>query len=437
MQNGSDQDVLLMKKQVVDDVKRISDSYNKLDTQPVQSATMEFIPVEEYKKSMPQFGHLYRGNVCPVNCEAFGIPEMVSKGEKVKFKVVTKDQSCRLHHKGGSEVVIQAQSSRGDVTPVEVKDNKDGSYSASFVANEVGEVKLSVTIKGQQIKGSPFNVKVRRNYTTIDKPSKVANEGGRMGQPWDIAFSRDGMWAVTDESNHCVWIFDREDQLVRKFGSKGTDNGKFNCPYGVAFDANNHLYVTNFYNHRVQKFEISGKFMIMFDTKGSGNVQLTNPLSITVHNDKVYIGECWGSRISVFQLDGQFSHITGSGHLNSPHYIAVNTNDQLIVADCGHHCISIFTLDGNYVGKFGTQGTGRGQLTKPSGIAIDMYGFILVTEGNNRESIFDKDGISICSFGSKGSDHGQFSSPRQIAISPTGDIYICDTCNRRIQIFST
>ena len=46
----------------------------------------------------------------------------------------------------------------------------------------------------------------------------------------DIAFSSDGMWAETDDTNHCVWIFNNEDQLVRKFGSKGTDNGKFNHP---------------------------------------------------------------------------------------------------------------------------------------------------------------------------------------------------------------
>ena len=435
MKNGSDQETLLMKKQVVDDVKRISDSYNKLDTQPVQSADMEFIPVEEYKKSMPKFGNLFHDNVCPVNCEAFDIPEIVSKGEKVKFKVVTKDQSCHLYHKGGSKVVVQAQSS---ITPVEVKDNKDGSYSASFVANEVGEVKLSVTIKEQQIKDSPFNVKVRRNYATIDKPSKVVNPDEKMGQPWGIAFSWDGMWAVTDFTNHCVWIFDREDQLVRKFGSYGTDNGKFNRPFGVAFDANNHLYVTDFNNHRVQKFEISGKFMILFGTIGSGNGQLTNPLGITVHNDKVYVAECQGNRISVFQLDGQFSHIIGSGQLGNPHYIAVNTNDQLIVADYSHHCISIFTLDGNYVGKFGTQGTGRGQLSSPSGIATDMYGFVLVTDNtNNSALIFDKDGVFVHSFGSKGSGHGQFSSPCQIAINPTGDIYVCDAVNKRIQIFST
>jgi len=32
------------------------------------------------------------------------------------------------------------------VIPVEMKDNKDGSYSASSVANHVGELRLSATI---------------------------------------------------------------------------------------------------------------------------------------------------------------------------------------------------------------------------------------------------------------------------------------------------
>ena len=437
MKNGSDQEAMLMKKQVVD-VKRISDSYNKLDTQPVQSATMEFVPVEEYKKSMPQFGHLSHGDVCPMNCEGLGIPEMVSKGKKVNFKIATKDQ--RNHHcqKGGSKVVIQSQSSRGDVTPVEVKDNKDGRYSASFVANQVGEVKLSVTIKGQQIKGSPFSVKVHGKYNTIDKPSKVVNEGGRMGQPFGIAFNGNGMWAVTDYSNHCVWTFDRQDKLMRKFGSNGTGIGKFEQPLGIAFDAHNHLYVTDHHNHRVQKFDNNGTYLLHFGTQGSGNGQLKHPLGIIVHNDKLYVAEYNNNRISVFQLDGQFSHIIGLGHLSNPYYIAVSTNGQLLVADNGHHCISIFTLDGNYVGKFGTQGTGKGQLGNPSGIATDMYGFILVTERtNNHVSIFDKDGVFIHSFGSKGSGHGQFSWPTGIAVSPTGDIYICDVSNKRIQVFST
>ena len=435
IKNGSDQDALLMKKQLVDDVKRISDSYNKLNT---QVATLEFVPVEEYKKSMPLFAYLSYGDVCPGNCEAIGILEMVHRREHVKFKIVTKDQNNHLCQKGVGKVVVQAQSSRGDITPVEVKDNKDGSYSASFVANHVGEVKLSVTLKGQHIKGSPFNVKVYANYTTVDKPSKVLDADERMGAPWGITFGREGMWAVGDNNKHRVWIFDRHDQLIRKFGTKGSGSGEFNRPVGVAFDANNDLYVTDHYNHRVQKFDVTGVYMFQFGAQGSGSGCLKRPVGILIHRDKVYVSQWTMHLISVFQLDGQFSHIIESDHLYHPHYMAVNANDHLLVTNIGSHCISMFTLDGNYVDKFGTHGTGRGELNEPLNIAIDIHGFILVIERvNNRVSIFNKDGVFVHSFGSGGPGLGQFAWPNGLAISPTGDIYTGDTSNGRVQIFST
>ena len=428
VKTGSEQEASLMKKQADDGMEKIRDSYNKLDTQPVQSAPMEFVPVEEYKKLMPQFGHLSYGDVCPVNCE-IDLPQHVLQG-RLEFKVITKDQNNHLYHKGGSKVVIQAQSSRGDVTPVEVKDNKDGSYSASFVANQVGEVKLSVTIKGQQIKGSPFSVKVHGKYTTIDKPSKIINEGGRMGTPWGIAFGRDDMWAVTDDTNHCVWIFDGEDQLVRKFGSQGTGIGKFNRPLGVAFDVNNHLYVTDYGNSRVQKFNCNGKYLLQFDTHSA---QMTIPIGIAVHDDKVYV--CNGNRILVFNCDGQFLPISiGPDHLTETYYITVS-NNQIFVADYGQNCIVVFTLDGKFLSTYGIHNTSQAQLKGPCGVAVDMFGFILVAEhGNCRVSIYDKDGIFVNSFGA----NPQFSMLHEIAMKPGNfKFYICDTGNKQIQIFSS
>ena len=87
--NGSDQEVLLMKKQVLDTVKRISNSYKTPNTQPVKS--MEFIPVEKYKKSMMRFGHIYHGNAHPLNCEV-NLPRYSFKGKKIEFKVITRDE---------------------------------------------------------------------------------------------------------------------------------------------------------------------------------------------------------------------------------------------------------------------------------------------------------------------------------------------------------
>ena len=39
----------------------------------------------------------------------------------------------------------------------------------------------------------------------------------------------------------------------------------------------------------------------------------------------------------------------------------------------------IIALDGDYVGKIGTRGTVKGQLSSPYGV-LDLYGFILVAD---------------------------------------------------------
>ena len=69
------------------------------------------------------------------------------------FKLVTEDQNNQFCLKGGkNKITIQAQSSKDfshTITPVEVKDNKDGNYSASFVANQVGKVNLSVLLSNK------------------------------------------------------------------------------------------------------------------------------------------------------------------------------------------------------------------------------------------------------------------------------------------------
>ena len=430
--NGSDQEALFAKKQVSNDVKRITECYKKLHTNPVELATIEFVPVKEYKKSFPQFGQLYDEHVVmPGNCEVTDTLFQPLVGNKAEFKIITKNINNNFCTQGGSHIIAQVQSRRGGVVPVEVKDNKNGSYSASFVANQVGEVKLSVTIDGERIKGSPYIVKVCQDYKSIGKPLKTVNDGGNMGYVWAIACGRDGIWAVTDNGCHCVYVFDGQDQLVRKFGSSGSGNGQFSCPQGLAFDANNDLYVSEYSNDRVQKFTINGEYLLQIGYCGSGNGQLSNPIGITVHNDRLYIAEYNNSRVSVFQLNGQFCFIIGSGQLISPHDVTVNGNGHLLIANYNNNCISSFTLDGAYLGRFD-----KGQLSYPIGLTTDMHGFVLVTEnGNNRVTVFDKDGVRVCNFGSYGSAPGQFSNPRGIAVSPNGNIYVADCSNNRVQTF--
>ena len=392
---------------------------------------MDFVPTKE---PFPLFGHLY-AHVNPHTSEVTNLPQSILVGKKVEFTIITKYKNGAPCSSGGSQVCVQLKSFTGDVTAGEVRDNNDGSYMACFVAERAGEAKLSVAINGEQIKGSPYSIVVGRNYQAIDKPSKIVNVNGSMGCPWGIAFCRNGLWAVADNTKHCVYIFDDKDQLVRKFGSNGSNNGQLTNPRGVAFDSHNHLYVAD--DHRVQKFDTNGNYLMQFGSKGASDGQLNLPYGVAIHCDKLYVADFSNKRISVFQVDGKFCTFFGSDQLSRPCDIVISADNHLVVVDYNNSCIYTFTLDGHYVGKFGTQGCGRGPLNNPFGLATDLNGFIIVADTyNHRVSIIEKNGNCIHCFGSKGSADGQFSRPYGIALSPNGSIYVSDGINKRIQIFS-
>ena len=434
LEQSSDQEALSAKKQVTDHVHQLTTAYKEVNIQPVESAAMDFVPT---KDPFPVFGHLF-AYVNPHTSEVNNLPQCTLVGKEVEFAFVTKDSNGDCYAKGGSQVSVQFKSFTGDVTAGDVRDNNDGSYMASFVAEQVGQTNSLVSINEEKIKGSPSSVVMKDgNYQAIDRPSKIVNNNGSMGKPWGVAFGRNGLWAVADFSNHCVYIFDDEDKLVRKFGSNGSNNGQFRGPIGVAFDSHNHLYVIDTGSHRVQKFDTNGNYLLQFGSKGASDGQLNYPQGVTVHNDKVYVADFSNKRISVFQTNGKFCISFGSDQLSSPRDVTVSANNHLLVADYRNSCIYTYTLNGHYVGKFGTPGSGRGQLDSPHSLTTDSNGFIIVADtDNHRVSIFDEDRNCIHCFGSNGTANGQFSNPYGIAVSPNGRIYVSDTYNKRIQILN-
>ena len=292
--------VFSTKKQDVEiSMEKISEQYKNINTEPVEYDNFEFVPAKSYSFLL---GDLFTfANPRPHASEVINLPGIAYCGHKVEFKIVAKDSKGKNCTQGGNYVCVQLKSFTGDVTAGEVKDGHNGSYMASFVAEQVGEAKLSVSINGEQIKGSPYSIVVCTNYEAIDKPSKIVNNDGSMGGPWGVAFGRNGLWAVADRSNHCVYIFDDKDQLVKQFGCKGSNNGRLSYPHGVAFDSYNHLYVVDNGNHRVQKFNTTGNYLLQFGSRGSSAGQFCYPNGIAIHEDIAYIADYNNKRVSVFQ----------------------------------------------------------------------------------------------------------------------------------------
>ena len=95
------------------------------------------------------------------------------------------------------------------------------------------------------------------------------------------------MWTTTNCSEHCIYIFNHQNQLIKMFGSNGGFAGQFEYPVGVTFDNDNNMQVSDLYNHRVQKFNTGGNYLLQYGGRGAEDGQIANPHGISAWSDKV------------------------------------------------------------------------------------------------------------------------------------------------------
>ena len=82
---------------------------------------------------------------------------------------------------------------------------------------------------------------------------------------------------------------------------------------------------------------------------------------------------------------------------------------------------------------FGRRGQGRGELDRPSAVAIDTNNLVYVSEYNNhRVSVFTSEGQFVVSFGRKGQGPGEVDFPRGLSVDDSGVVYVCDVFNKRV-----
>jgi len=116
---------------------------------------------------------------------------------------------------------------------------------------------------------------------------------------------------------------------------------------------------------------------LQFGSKGS---ELGQFEGMATHNGKVYVADEQRQCISVFTTAGQFCLTIGLGILSAPHNVTVSHDNHLLTADFNENCVYTFTLDGKCIGKIGTKGSEKGQLSGLYSVITDIYGFVLITD---------------------------------------------------------
>ncbi len=98
-------------------------------------------------------------------------------------------------------------------------------------------------------------------------------------------------------------------------------------------------------------------------------------------------------------------------------------------------CINSGAPCSGFVGQWGGKGSGDGQLSNPSGIAVLASGQIAVADtGNNRISVFSREGVFSHHFDSEIPDGG-LAGPNGMDVFSDGRVVVADTQNQRIVIY--
>src|SRR5215831_6214532 len=135
-----------------------------------------------------------------------------------------------------------------------------------------------------------------------------------------------------------------------------------------------------------------------------------------------------------------------NGELVSPLAVDIDAAGNSYVTDVTTSSVQKFDPSGAFVRSFGSPGTGPGQLSLPSAVAVDpangdvyvadFAGVDALSTVNSRIERFDAAGNFLGQFGGFGTTEGQFGFVQGIAVF-SGAVFVADTGNNRIQRFDT
>ncbi|KAI8119945.1 Tripartite motif-containing protein 45 [Lucilia cuprina] len=141
----------------------------KAPIDPKISDTLHFLPklrapAAKNQNDIPLFGIITMQTVEPSLCTLVwdGISQL-RLHKKAELVLISRDADGASLCHGGLQIKCQIKykDNHAKLIPIEISDNRDGSYIISFTPDSQGTIILTITINDKPIKGSPFRFQAR------------------------------------------------------------------------------------------------------------------------------------------------------------------------------------------------------------------------------------------------------------------------------------
>ena len=294
-----------------------------------------------------------------------------------------------------------------------------------------------------QAEASPFGQP--ESFATPSFISAFGATGSGTGQlngPRGLTADGKGNVWVVDRANNRIEKFGEGGEYLGQFGSGGTGNGQFSNPWGIAVTPAGNIWVADTGNHRLQEFNSEGKFIQKFGTAAAGEskgTELVAPEAIAIApNGMLWVADFEGDRVAEFREtvsseSERFVRNTSGATIDRPRGLAVDGPGNVWVTSLGTSPMQEFSSEGKFIRSVGSIGSADGQMNSPAGVGVDPTGRIyVVDQNNNRVDIFNGAGSYVGKFGATGTGNAQFTEPKGIAFGAGGAIFVTDKGNNRV-----
>ncbi|CAF4729948.1 unnamed protein product [Rotaria sp. Silwood1] len=272
--------------------------------------------------------------------------------------------------------------------------------------------------------------------------------------PYGVNFDGYFNMYVADTVNHRIQQYSPRSNVGKTVAgvtsAPNTSLAQFNNPTAVDFDSNGIMYILDTLNYRVLKWTLGDTFgTVVVNGRGSGTTLDKIGLSYAMFIDQqnnIYVSEYGNHRVTkwiygnntVGQLVAGTSILgTTADKLNSPWGIYVDANNVLYVADRLNHRIQKWpagaAIGDTIAGQSTVAGSWSYQLSSPTAVIFDQYGYMYVLDAGNLRIQRWLPGMTygvtvVASTMSALSSGMNFDS--------SGNIIVADTSNHRIISFN-
>ena len=254
----------------------------------------------------------------------------------------------------------------------------EGKGSIVIELKDCGPYKLSVSIKGKQLPGSPMLTRVLPPLGEKRNSLRFKIKLGH--RPSGIVVFDDTKIAVTHPTDHCITLLEKNG--TSDFIEKAMVSTNITSPAGIAVTGRNSSDTGNRFliatcHHCICVFTLDGKFVKAVGTFGTSPLQFNSPSGIAVHPDgRIFICDSLNHRIQVLNSDFSYAHSFGSegrkrGQFKQITDVAIDSSGMIYIIDQGKEQIIKFTPEGELVTSASCE--------KPLYACIDNWDILYIT----------------------------------------------------------